>query len=187
MSTTAFDHYDIDCSQSPFFRKIEHLPSVTCGHLGVKCTKGKGVRVYSSGGGGGVGEEEGPHLAKRQINLILIPRLQSWTKSVKNFALSYSQETHPANLAPGWPLPPPLPGQCCLVGSKNVPATLQRCFFGGKWEVSWVNRALEGSILKLDLQGAFFLTFLSKIVGSLPAQDGRPQGQVLVSYHLTEK
>ena len=24
---------------------------------------------------------------------------QSWTKSVKNFALSYSQETHPANLA----------------------------------------------------------------------------------------
>ena len=50
-----------------------------------------------------------------------------------------------------------------------------------------MNRALEGSILKLDLQGAFFLTFLSKIVGSLPAQDGRPQGQVLVSYHLTEK
>ena len=131
--------------------------------------------------------EEGPHLAKRQINLILIPRLQSWTKSVKKFALSYSQETHPANLAPGRPLPPPLPGQCCLVGSKNVPATLQHCFFGGKWKVSWVNRALEGSILKLDLQGAFFVTFLSNILGSLPAQDGRPQGQVLVSYHLTEK
>ena len=50
-----------------------------------------------------------------------------------------------------------------------------------------MNLTLEGSILKLDLQGAFFLTFLSKIVGSLPAQDGRPQGQVLVSYHLTEK
>ena len=61
-------------------------------------------------------------------------------------------------------------------------------FFGeGEGEVSWVNRALEGSILKLDLQGAFCLTFLSKIVGSLPAQDGRPQGQVLVSYHLKEK
>ena len=25
---------------------------------------------------------------------------QSWTKSVKNFALSYTQETHPAYLAP---------------------------------------------------------------------------------------
>ena len=50
-----------------------------------------------------------------------------------------------------------------------------------------MKRALDGSILKLDLQGAFFLTFLTKIVGSLPAQDGRPQGQVLVSYHLTEK
>lgn len=50
-----------------------------------------------------------------------------------------------------------------------------------------MNRVLEGSILKLDLQGAFFVTFLSNILGSLPAQDGRPQGQVLVSYHLTEK
>jgi len=28
---------------------------------------------------------------------------------------------------------------------------------------------------------------LSKIVGSLLAQDGRPQWQMLVSYHLTEK
>ena len=43
-------------------------------------------------------------------------------------------------------------------------------FFGGKGEgegegeVSRVNRALEGSILKLDTQGAFFLTFLPKIV-----------------------
>ena len=43
---------------------IEHLPSVADGHLGVKCTKGKGVRVYSGGGGGG----EGPHLAKRKAN-----------------------------------------------------------------------------------------------------------------------
>ena len=57
--------------------------------------------------------------------------LQSWTKSVKNSALSYTQDTHPAYLAPWWPLPPPLPGQCCLVGSKNVRATLQHCFFWG--------------------------------------------------------
>ena len=47
-------------------------------------------------------------------------KLQSWTKSVKNFALSYSQETYSANLATWWPLP----GQCCLVGSKNIPTTL---------------------------------------------------------------
>ena len=92
--------------------------------------------------------------------------LQSWTKSVKNFALSYTQETYPANLAPWWPLPPPLPGQCCLVGSKNVRATLQHCFLGKEGGVSWVNRALEGSIFKLHIQRAFFLTFLSKIVFS---------------------
>jgi len=52
---------------------------------------------------------------------------QSWTKSVKNFALSYLQETQPVNLASWSPLPPSptLPGQCCLIRSKNVPATLQ--------------------------------------------------------------
>ena len=61
-------------------------------------------------------------------------RLQSWTKSVKNFALCYTQETHPAYLAPWWPLPPPLPGQCCLRGCKNVRATLQHCFLGGRGE-----------------------------------------------------
>ena len=34
---------------------------------------------------------------------------------------------------------------------------------GGKGEVHCVNRALEGRILKLDIQGTFYLTFLSKI------------------------
>ena len=37
-------------------------------------------------------------------------------------------------------------------------------FLGGKGGVSWVYRALGGSILKLNIQRAFFLTFLSKIV-----------------------
>ena len=91
---------------------------------------------------------------------------QSWTESVKNFALSYTQETYPANLAPWWPVPPPLPDQSCLVGSKNVRATLEHCFFWGEGGVSWVYRALGGSILKLNIQRAFFLTFLSKIVFS---------------------
>ena len=40
-------------------------------------------------------------------------------------------------------------------------------FFGGEGEVSWVNRALEGSVLKLDIECAFFLTFLSKIVATI--------------------
>ena len=39
--------------------------------------------------------------------------LQSWTKSVKNFTLCYARGTHPVNLASWWPLPPPLPDQCC--------------------------------------------------------------------------
>ena len=57
--------------------------------------------------------------------------------------------------------PPPLPGQCCLVGSKNVPSTLQHCFScGGGGSVL----SEPGfSILNLDMQGTFFLTFLSKI------------------------
>ena len=36
------------------------------------------------------------------------PKLQSWTKSVKNFTLCYTRGTHPVNLASWWPLPPPL-------------------------------------------------------------------------------
>ena len=59
---------------------------------------------------------------------VVITEPQSRTKSVKNFALSYSKETRPTNLAPWWPLLPPFPGQCCLVGSKNVPAKLQHFF-----------------------------------------------------------
>ena len=39
--------------------------------------------------------------------------LQSLTKSVKNFTLCYARGTHPVNLASWWPLPPPLPDQCC--------------------------------------------------------------------------
>ena len=38
--------------------------------------------------------------------------------------------------------------------------------FWGEGGISWVNRALEGSILKLHIQRAFFLTFLSKILFS---------------------
>ena len=40
-------------------------------------------------------------------------------------------------------------------------------FLGGEGEVSLVNWALEGSILKLYTQRAFFLTFLSKIAAGI--------------------
>ena len=36
---------------------------------------------------------------------------------------------------------------------------------GGEWGSILSERGLEGSILKLDIQHAFFLTFLSKIEG----------------------
>ena len=41
-------------------------------------------------------------------------------------------------------------------------------FFGGEGEISWVNWVLEGRMRKWDIQGAFFLTFLSKIVAKAP-------------------
>ena len=53
--------------------------------------------------------------------------LQSWTKSGDNFALSYSQQTHPQ------------------IGHHGGPSPLP-------------------PYSKLDIQGAFFLQFLSKIV-----------------------
>ena len=55
-------------------------------------------------------------------------------QKVLRILLSHTQETHPTYLEPWWPLSPPLPGQCCLVGSKNVRATLQHYFFGGRGE-----------------------------------------------------
>ena len=60
--------------------------------------------------------------------------LQSWTKSVENFALSYQQNTYPTDLVPLWSLHSPHPGQSCLVGIRNDPARLQHCLSGGKGE-----------------------------------------------------
>ena len=100
-------------------------------------------------------------------NLLCMIR-QSWTKSVQKFALSYSQETRPVNLALHWSLPSPLPGQRCSVRSKMFRLHFDIVFLGGKGEVCWVNSALQGCILKLDIQrGAYVLTLLSKIVDFL--------------------
>ena len=57
--------------------------------------------------------------------------LQSWTESVENFALSYPQNAHPADLVPLWPLPSPQPGQSCLVGIRNDEPDLKIVSFSG--------------------------------------------------------
>ena len=100
---------------------------------------------------------EGKHAATR--------RLQSWTKSVVNFALSYSQNAYLADLLPLWPLPSPNPGQSCLFKMKNDPAGLQHCFFGGRGSICscqcFPGLYLETRHGNVNL---FFSTFLSKTV-----------------------
>ena len=50
-------------------------------------------------------------------------------------------------------------------GAKMFQLHFNIVFFGGKGEVCWVNSALQGCILKLDIQrGAYVLPLLSKIV-----------------------
>ena len=61
--------------------------------------------------------------------------------------------------------PPPTPPWSMLFSrQQKCSGHTSTLFFWGEGGVSWVNRALEGSILKLNIQRAFFLTFLSKIV-----------------------
>ena len=52
-------------------------------------------------------------------------------------------------------------------------------FLGGEGEVSLVNWALEGSILKLYTQRAFFLTFLSKIVAGIHWKEIYPADSIV--------
>ena len=67
-------------------------------------------------------------------------------------------------LAP--PLPHPSLVSVVKSGAEMYRSPFNIVFRGeGGGEVSLVNRALEEIIPKLNIQGAFFLTFLSKIVG----------------------
>ena len=103
----------------------------------------------------------------------------SWTKSVKNFGLSYPQNAHPDYLIPLWPLPWHHPGQCCPFKVRNGPARLQHCFRGkGRGVGGFVvasafqsfilklDMAFQSFILKPDMAMSIFLriTLLSKIV-----------------------
>ena len=58
---------------------------------------------------------------------------------------------------------PPHHGQSCLVERKNVSTGLQHCVFWGRGKEYMINMALKSCIPRLDIQRAFFLTFLSKI------------------------
>ena len=60
--------------------------------------------------------------------------LQSWTKSVKNFALFISTEhvSRRFGTAKAPPIPSPHPSQNCLVEVRNNPSGLQYCFLGGR-------------------------------------------------------
>ena len=156
MSTTAYDHHDIDCSQSPFFfRKIEHLPSVADGHLGVKCTKGKGVRVYSGGGGG----RPTPCQKEGQSTWYSSPGYNLGQKVLR--ILHFLTHRRPTlriwhHVTPP-PVPPPLPGQCCLVRSKNVSVTRQLCFFWGGGGSILSEPGFRGKYSKIRLTRCLFL------------------------------
>ena len=72
MSTTVYDHRNVD-SQSPFFHKIgAYRPSRTA-ILVSNVPRGRVSGLIAVG-------EEGPFLAQRKANLILIPRLGSLRK-----------------------------------------------------------------------------------------------------------
>ena len=63
------------------------------------------------------------------------------------------------------PLPHPSLVSVVKSGAEMYRSPFNIVFRGEGEKVSLVNRALEEIIPKLNIQGAFFLTFLSKIVG----------------------
>ena len=63
------------------------------------------------------------------------------------------------------PLPHPSLVSVVKSGAEMYRSPFNIVFRGEGGEVSLVNRALEEIIPKLNIQGAFFLTFLSRIVG----------------------
>ena len=67
----------------------------------------------------------------------------------------------------GDPFPTP-PWSMLFSQEKKCSGHTSKLFFGGAGYVSWVNWSLEGRMRKWDIQGAFFLTFLSKIVAKAP-------------------
>ena len=69
------------------------------------------------------------------------------------------------------PLPHPSLVSVVKSGAEMYRSPFNIVFRGEGEKVSLVNRALEEIIPKLNIQGAFFLTFLSKIVGVVFSED----------------
>ena len=67
--------------------------------------------------------------------------------------------------------PPPHPGQCCLVGSKNVRATLQHCFFWGGVGSILSEPGFRGKYSKIKHTTCIFLNILVQDCSSLVADD----------------
>ena len=106
--------------------------------------------------------------------------LQSWIKSNK---IAY-----PLDLVPLWPLPSPHPSQYCLVKVRNEPAKLQHCLFGGTRGVFCRSHCFQGLYFETRRGNVyFFLTFLSKIVGSMKQLQSFLPGLGLISTQLTSQ
>ena len=102
--------------------------------------------------------------------------LQSWTKSVTNFGLSYPQNTYPADLVSLWPLTSPHPGQCCSVEIRNDPAGLQHWFFwGGRGESVVVGCKYFQQLYLETSHGSAHFNFLNTFVHDCRYFKNRPQ------------
>lgn len=99
---------------------LEHSPVSYKVVLPEKCTRGKCNEII--------------HPWHSRIKDIM---LQSWTKSVKNFAPFLPTEciSHRFGTAMAHLIPSPHPSQSCLVHVRNNPPRLQHCFLGGRGSI----------------------------------------------------
>ena len=96
--------------QSGYVYNIHVLALRSCKHK---------IRLLCDRNGVGVGYGE------------IITSLQSRTKIVKNFEVSYPQNAYPADWVPLWLLYSPHPGQSCLVEVRNSQPRNSTLFPGG--------------------------------------------------------
>ena len=156
MSTTAYDHHDIDCSQSPFFsvRSSTYRPLRTA-ILVSNVLRGRVSGFIAVGGGG----RPTPCQKEGQSTWYSSPGYNLGQKVLR--ILHFLTHRRPTlriwhHVTPP-PVPPPLPGQCCLVRSKNVSVTRQLCFFGGGGGSILSEPGFRGKYSKIRLTRCLFL------------------------------